>query len=285
MKNSLFTFSIFIFLLLSEGITWTGFNDLKETPREIQIPILLYHRFGPSVTDGMTVTTTHFESQLQYLRDSGYTVIPLRQLVDYYLGKVPAIPSRSVVITIDDGHKSVYSEIYPLLKKYQIPATLFIYPSALSRAAYTLTWDQLREMKKTGLLDFQSHTFWHPNFRKEKNRLTADQYANLVENQLEKSKGKMEKELRVKVEMLAWPFGIYDDELVHKAVQTGYMAAFTIERRSSSILDNIMTLPRYLMVDPTVDRGKGNEHFEMAAEAQLSSILQNKIAGSLGSNK
>lgn len=55
--------------------------------------------------------------------------------------------------------------MFPLLKKYQIPATLFIYPSAISNASYALTWDQLKEMKETGLIDVQSHTFWHPNFR------------------------------------------------------------------------------------------------------------------------
>ena len=58
--------------------------------QEVNVPILLYHRFGPTVADGMTIKTSVFEEHLKYLRDNGYTVIPLRQLVDWYLKKGPA---------------------------------------------------------------------------------------------------------------------------------------------------------------------------------------------------
>ena len=54
----------------------------------VQVPILLYHRFGPRVADSMTVTTPVFESHLQYLQDHGYRVIRLRDVVDYRLGKL-----------------------------------------------------------------------------------------------------------------------------------------------------------------------------------------------------
>jgi len=216
-------------------------GELRDTP------ILLYHRFGPVAADSMTVTTAVFESQLKYLRDHGYAVIRLRQLVDYYLGKKETLPSLSLVITVDDGHKSVYTDLFPLLKKYRIPVTLFLYPSAISNASYAMTWDQLREMKETGLLDFQSHTFWHPNFKNEKKRLKPAEYGNFVEMQLKKSKEKLERELHVKVDMLAWPFGIYDEELVNKAIGAGYTAALSMDRRHTNISDNVMTLPRYLI--------------------------------------
>jgi len=174
----------------------------------VQVPILLYHRFGPVAADSMTVTTALFESHLKYLRDNGYRVIPLRELVDYYLGKREAPPPRSVVITADDGHISVYQEMLPLARRYQSPATLFIYPSAISNAPYAMTWGQLRELKETGIFDLQSHTFWHPNFKKDKKRLSPTEYENLVSMQLRKSKERLEKELSVSVNMLAWPFGI-----------------------------------------------------------------------------
>jgi peptidoglycan/xylan/chitin deacetylase (PgdA/CDA1 family) len=212
-----------------------------------ETPILLYHRFGPVVADHMTVTTPVFESHLKYLRDHGYVVVRLRQLVDYYLGKREALPSRSLVITVDDGHKSVYTDFFPLIKRYRIPVTLFLYPSALSNASYAMTWDQLREMKETGLVEFQSHTFWHPNFKNEKKRLNPAEYENFVEMQLRKSKERLERELHVKVDMLAWPFGIYDEELVNKAIGAGYTAAFSMDRRHTRVFDNLMTLPRYLI--------------------------------------
>jgi peptidoglycan/xylan/chitin deacetylase (PgdA/CDA1 family) len=229
-------------------------KGLKGDPAGVQTPILLYHRFGPVVADGMTVTTAVFESHLTYLRDNGYTVIPLRQLIDYYLRKGPPPPSRSVVIVADDAHKSVYTDMYPLVRKYHIPVTLFIYPSAISNASYAMTWDQLRELKKSGLFDFQSHTYWHPNFKKDKKKLPPSEYERSVDMQLRKSKERLEKELGVKVDMLAWPFGLYDEELMHRASASGYVAAFTIERHHASASDNLMTLPRYLMIN--ADKGK-----------------------------
>ena len=196
----------------------------------------------------MTVTTSTFESHLQYLKNHGYTVIPLRHLVDYYLGKGLSLPSRSLVITADDGHKSVYTEMFPLLKKYHIPVTLFLYPSAISNASYAMTWNQLREMKETGLFDFQSHTFWHPNFKEERKRLKPAEYEDFVEKQLRKSKERLQRELDVKVDMLAWPFGIYDEWLIRKAIGAGYVAGFTMDRRHASPSENLMALPRYLIV-------------------------------------
>lgn len=241
LKISLLTLSALVLLSL-----WF---PLAEGSSELGVPILLYHRFGPVASDSMTVTTTVFESHLKYLRDNGYTVIPLRKLVDYYLGKEPPPPPRSMVITVDDGHKSVFTEMFPLVKRYRIPVTLFLYPSAISNVPYAVTWEQLREMKKTGLFDFQSHTYWHPNFKKEKKRLRPSEYEEFVEMQLRRSKDKLEEELGVKVDMVAWPFGIYDDELIAKAREAGYVAAFTMERHHTSTSDSIMALPRYRMTN------------------------------------
>ena len=222
--------------------------------RDASVPILLYHRFGPVVADGMTVTTQVFESHLKYLRENGYTVIPLRQLVDWYLKKGPPPPAKSVVIVEDDAHKSVYTDMLPLAKKYRVPVTVFIYPSAISNAKYAMTWDQLREMKKTGLFDFQSHTYWHPNFKKDRKKMKGEEFEKSVTMQLAKSKARIEKELGGKVEMLAWPFGIHDDDLLKKAADAGYVATFTIERRHATASENVMKLPRYLLINS--DQGK-----------------------------
>jgi peptidoglycan/xylan/chitin deacetylase (PgdA/CDA1 family) len=221
---------------------------------DFHVPILLYHRFGPTVADGMTVTTPVFESHMKYLHDNGYTVIPLRRLVDHYRGLAPAPKPKSVVIVADDGHKSVYSDMLPVIRKYGYPVTIFAYPSAISNAKYAMTWDQLRELKKTGLFDIQSHTYWHPNFKKDRKKLSSEAYDKFVTIQLVKSKVKLEKELGTKVDLLAWPFGIYDDYLIKKAVEAGYVASFTIVRRHATPSDPVMKLPRYLLVN--ADSGK-----------------------------
>ncbi len=241
---------------------------------DVHVPILLYHRIGPVVSDSMTVTTSVFNAHLAYIRANGFTVIPLRRLVDFYLKKAPPPPSGSVVIVADDGHKSVYTEMLPLVKKYRIPVTLFVYPSAISNASYAMTWQELRELRKTGLFDIQGHTFWHPNFRQEKKRLSPASYESFVREQLVKSKFRIEKELGVRVDMLAWPFGICDDELIRQAAGAGYVAAFTIERRQAAGGDNVMKLPRYLMQD--TDRGRSFEELLGRPQKQGTVVFSRK---------
>jgi peptidoglycan/xylan/chitin deacetylase (PgdA/CDA1 family) len=243
------TCTLILLLLTFIPLTQAELGSKDKSFQAIRVPILLYHRFGPLPSDSMTVTTDTFKSELKYLSDNGYKVIPLGELVDYYLGKKKSPLPRSVVITVDDGHKSVYTDMLPLVKKYQIPVTLFIYPSAISNAPYAMTWSQLREIRETGLFDFQSHTYWHPNFKKDKARLKPAEYESSVVMQLKKSKERLERELNVSINMLAWPFGIYDDDLIRKAKETGYAATFTMERHPASNDDNVMILPRFLMTN------------------------------------
>jgi peptidoglycan/xylan/chitin deacetylase (PgdA/CDA1 family) len=213
------------------------------------VPILVYHRLGGVVADTMTVKTSVFASHLEYLKTNGYTVIPLRRLIAYIKNEAPPPPARSVVITVDDGHESVFTDMFPLISRYHIPVTLFIYPSAISNAKYAMTWQQLSEMRDSGLVDIQSHTYWHPNFKREKKRLSRNAYEKFVYMQMSKSQEVLEQKLANHVDMLAWPFGIYDDELVNSARQLGYIAGFTLERRHASHSDNLMALPRYLMTN------------------------------------
>lgn len=222
---------------------------LDANRRDVTVPILVYHRFGATVADSTTVKTADFAAQLDYLRAQGYVVIPLRRLVEYLRGAAPAPPPRAVVITADDGHESQFAGMFPLIRRERIPVTLFIYPSAISNASYAMTWAQLRQMRDSGLVDIQSHTYWHPNFRVEKKRLSRVGYEDFVRMQMTKSKAVLERELGGRVDMLAWPFGIHDADLARRAQAAGYVAAFTLERRPARRGDDLMALPRYLMTD------------------------------------
>jgi hypothetical protein len=219
------------------------------------VPILLYHRLGPEHADDMTVTTKVVEGQLKIIQEGGYHVIPLKSLLATLADPAAPLPEKSVVLTADDGHKTVYTDLFPLIKKYQIPVTLFIYPSAISNpyAPYAMTWEQLAEMKASGLVDIQSHTFWHPNFKIEKKRLAPAAYEKFTQDQLVKSKTVLEQKFNIKVDELAWPFGIYDDQLMQWAQADGYVAAFTIDRRAVTRADKMMALPRSIVTD--ADRG------------------------------
>ncbi len=223
----------------------------------LHVPVLVYHRFGPAVTDDMTVTTPVFEAQVRLIQERGYRDVPLQALVGS-LGAAStdpqaALADRAVVLTVDDGHRTVYTDLFPLIQRHRIPVTLFIYPSAVSNASYALTWEQLAEMKASGLVDVQSHTYWHPNFNVERRRLAAPAYERFVQDQLVKSKAVLDQRLGGKIDLLAWPFGIYDPQLMQWARAAGYAVGFSIERRAVTRAENLMALPRYIVTD--ADRG------------------------------
>lgn len=213
-----------------------------------EIPILCYHRFGPEVVDSMTLKTSVFIEQLEWLKTNGYSVIPLDTAMRYIKGEIKTIPPKAVVITVDDGHKSVYEQMAPIVIKYKIPVTLFIYPSAISNAKYAMTWDQLKELEGSKWFRVESHTYWHPNFKHEKKKLTPAEYDTFVDKQLGGAKKKLEEKMGHEVKYLAWVFGIYDDELLQKASSAGYTNAFTIDRRNASAKEASMAQPRYMVV-------------------------------------
>lgn len=219
---------------------------------EATVPILVYHRFNSTKAGAMTVSTPVFAEQLAWLAERKITVIPLHALVDRLRNGSP-LPAFAVALVADDGHRSVYTEMFPLIQRYRVPVTLFIYPSAISNADYALTWDQIREMVRSGLIEVQSHTYWHPNFKVEKSRLSPSAYEDFVTRQLTLSKSKLETTLGIHVDLLAWPFGIYDAQLERLAAQAGYVAAFTIERAPVRSGGNLFELPRYIVTDQ--DRG------------------------------
>ena len=217
-----------------------------------RVPILVYHRFDAATPRAMTVTTPVFVQQLAWLAEHHISVVSLHALVASLRDATP-LPPAAVVLTADDGHRSIYTDMFPLLRRFRVPVTLFIYPSAISNADYALTWEQLAEMIESGLVDVQSHTYWHTNFRTERLRLSSSDYCDLVTKQLTLSKTRLQERLGIEVDLLAWPFGLYDADLERRAADSGYIAAFTLVRGPVRAGADLFALPRYLMTDQ--DRG------------------------------
>lgn len=229
------------------AVAW-GADDavLRVEPR---VTILVYHRFSDTADDSMTVRMSTFESQLRVLRERGYHIVPLREVVDWLRDPEATLPPKPVAITVDDGHRSVYEKLLPVMLRERFAVTLFIYPSAISNASYAMTWEQLRALRQTGLVDIQSHTFWHPNFNVERRHRSPADFQQFVRTQLDKSRRRLESQTGAPVDMLAWPFGIYDDELITLAADEGYIVGLTLDARKADRHARLLALPRFLMTD------------------------------------
>lgn len=235
------------FALLLTGLCWLA-GALAREPDE-RVAVLVYHRFATTVADSMTVRVSTFEAQLRYLRDHGYHIVALRDVVAWLTDPRAALPPKAIALTADDGHRSIFEVLRPIAVRDRLKFTLFIYPSAISNAPYALTWAQLRALRETGLFDVQSHTYWHPNFNIERKRRTPEDFRRYAEKQFVESRKRIEAETEAPVDMLAWPFGIFDVELMSLASSGGYRAAFTIEGRTIDRRSPLLALPRFLITD------------------------------------
>lgn len=191
--------------------------------------VLCYHIVEAPAARRMHITRSVFRQHLQYLEMTGYNVIPLRHLYEYVAGKRASIPKNAIVITIDDGWRSTYTEAYPELKKRKFPFTVFIYPKIIGQTSNALTWAQIREMSDAGV-DIQSHSLSHPYLTKRRHASFDDAtYTRWVQRELAESKRLLEKETGKKVQFLAYPYGDYDARLTKMVAQSGYTAALTCD--------------------------------------------------------
>jgi len=213
------------------------------------VPVLLYHRFAATALDSMTVRTSNFEAQLRMLEQLACSIIPLADWLAWRRGERATLPPRAVVLTADDGHRSQFEVMAPLLHARGWPITLFVYPSAISNARYAMTWPQLRELVAQPGFSVQSHTFWHPNLMQERRRLPPQAFRRFASDQLRRSRDVIAQRLAHPVSLLAWPFGLNDEALWAQAAECGYQAAVALGNRSATRQDPLYAVPRHLLVD------------------------------------
>ena len=139
------------------------------------VQVLMYHEFVTQedldsgvAFDEYAVYAHEFESDLKWFKEKGFTTITTQQLIDYLEGK-GKMPEKPLIITIDDGKYGVYKRAWPLLKKYDMKASLSIIgyeidnatdaPDARSKSpAPYCTWQELAEMSESGAVEIISHT-------------------------------------------------------------------------------------------------------------------------------
>ncbi len=210
------------------GLTLRGYQT---------VPVLSYHNFSPMESNKLTVTRGMFEQQMRFLKDGGYRVISMDQLFDFLEFK-SSIPPKSVVITIDDGWLSAHEIALPILKKYDYPATLFIYSDIIGNSSKTLSWDLLQQMAAEGI-DIQCHTKSHRNLTLPGERESFKEYFENLEMELSGCKETIHKRLNREVKYLAYPYGITNSLVIETAKKVGYRGALTIKRGGIRFLPTI----------------------------------------------
>lgn len=233
----------------------------KQKPKPL--PILMYHHFVTSGSDasGATITEDRFRQDMNYLKANEYTPLLPKDLEAIKLGKM-IMPEKPVMITFDDGYESNYKIAYPILKETQMKATIFVIAKSMDTKPRNkiakLSWDQMKEMYDSGLVDIQSHSYnLHNEESNGKQLLLAAngiqrgliesraQYELRLEKDLTLSIDLIEEKIGNKVTCFAYPYGSYEEWSTNVLKKKGIMFGFMIKNQMGDLNGDVYFLSRY----------------------------------------
>lgn len=202
---------IVVIIILIVIIVAVAFNKYKNNKKiDVKVPVLLYHNFVNTVPEedpdnfNYINTPQSFEENIKVLLENGYTIISMKELNDAYNSKIE-LPSKPIIITFDDGYYSNYEYIYPILKKYNVKASIFIVTDKVGKeidGIKYLGWDECLEMQESELVEIFSHSRKHVFY----DRLSAKEVCDDV---LESYRVIEEKLGDKEFKAFAYPYGAY----------------------------------------------------------------------------
>jgi peptidoglycan/xylan/chitin deacetylase (PgdA/CDA1 family) len=228
----------------SEEAFFASASDYQsQSDKKINLPVLMYHRIDTGSSDriaaGLTVSPKNFESQVKYLADNGFNTVSLS---DAYraLHQNISLPTKSVVLTFDDGYEDNYNYAFPILKKYNKAATFFVITGAIGNKAY-LNKEQIKEMSAAGMA-IESHTVDHLDLATTNvEKLTYE--LGLSRKRIKELTGKDSY-------FLAYPYGSYTKKVETISRGQGYLLAVTTAPGKEANAKSPFETPR-LRVNPT----------------------------------
>lgn len=194
-----------------------------------EIPILMYHRLIEKEEEkgvhSIYYNVDLFEKQLQYLCSKKYETITFRDLEK--LSPKEKKSKKYVILTFDDGYEDNYRLLFPILKKYNMKAVIYIVShleynkwdveETNEKKLFLMTKEQIVEMHKSGLVEFGGHTMHHVKL----NRLSKEEQKEEIAG----NKLYLEKLLQTKLCSFAYPFGILNEDSKEVVRELGYRYA------------------------------------------------------------
>lgn len=232
-----------------------GYPDIDD--HTCRVPILMYHHLDDEVTNSSVITPERFEEHLAALKDAGFNAITLHQLAAY-VEKGEELPDNPVVITFDDGYSSNYELAYPLLKKYDMAATINVIGVSVGAEIYKDTgvpitphfsFEEAREMLQSGLIDIQSHSYDMHNSEQldedyrqgvfMKAGESEEEYISAFRSDFERSRREIEENTEAKVIAYAYPNGFYTTLSEVLLGEMGVKITFTIEEGMNTVIKGL----------------------------------------------
>ncbi len=252
-------------------------NNILLVPRDkTRVAILGYHDFSSTKeATAMRIKTEDFERHMAYIQSAGLTVITMKEFLEWLYG-ARQLPEQCVLITIDDGWRSVYQEAYPILKKYNFPFTIFLYTQFISGRGQSMSHEMIREMQANGAtVGSHSRSHAYPSEWKQANELGSEAIEAMVERELGGSKRILDSLFGV-VNTYCYPGGFVMQPMIDKIASYGYAAGFTVISGKVTSQENPWKIHRYIVL------GNDDNHvFDLAMDFRLAATGSAISAGSI----
>jgi biofilm PGA synthesis lipoprotein PgaB len=253
--------------------------------------VLCYHDVRDNLAESMqawpdatAIDTSELIRHFSWLLENGYHPVSLQQIADAREGRA-RLPEKAVLLTFDDGYKSVYTKVFPLLKQFGFPAVVAIvgdwietppaspvrYGDQLLARSNIVVWSELREMVASGLVEVASHShamhtgvtanpqgnsvpaaiarrYWPQTSRYE----SEEEYAARVKADLKRNADLIQRELAVRPRAMVWPYGVYNLKTAEWAAEAGMPITMNLERGPNTVQDSLRQIRRTLV---TQNRG------------------------------
>ena len=195
--------------------------------------VLMYHSISDRQDLFSAVSPEAFQKQMAYLAGKRYPVIPLAELVRRLRAHEPL--GGSVALTFDDGYRDNYTTVFPLLKQYNFPATIFVTTNLIGMPGYCSA-GELREMYDSGLVAIEPHTLSHPKLAKLSR---AD-----AEHEIRDSREKLQDIIGTAPNLFAYPYGSFSEETTAMVREMNFAGAVTVEEGTIGPDTDVFRLPR-----------------------------------------
>jgi peptidoglycan/xylan/chitin deacetylase (PgdA/CDA1 family) len=247
-------FPVPVLALLAALVPWANTmaepTDAAVVPDDgVRVSILGYHDFSETEPEtAMRIRTSKFRMQMEVIRQLGLTVISLNDFIAWKNG-AGDIPEKSILITLDDGWKSVYTDAFPILKEFGYPFTLYLYKNYVDGGGKALTTPMIREMLAAGAT-LGSHSVSHPYPATVKSHLKKgpEAYDAYLRREMGESKRFLESKFKQKIRTYAYPGGFHTEEMFMLGRELGYSHMFGVipGKVTRSTPDEI--IPRYMIL-------------------------------------
>ena len=217
--------------------------------KSAQVAVLGYHQFVTGKSTGqMVLNIDRFREEMQSLKDARVTVIPMKEFLAWRRGEKP-VPDPSVVITMDDGWKSVHTLAFPILKEFGYPFTIFLYKKFVNGGGKTLSTADIKEMMAAGA-EVGSHSVSHPYKRviDAMFRRSPEEGDAFLQREMKDSKQFFEDLLGMSVPTYAYPGGFFSPREQKIGEEAGYEAMFTVNPAKVTWDTPAAAIGRYIVI-------------------------------------